>query len=98
MFLHYMQGASGTPAFDRGPIPLNGTFEATFGAEGPFDYHCNIHPSMQGQVTVAMGNPMLTTVNIDDTNPLHMKFVPQNAPVGPSDKVHCHTATNNVHT
>ena len=98
MFLHYMQGASGTPAFDSGPIPLNGSFEATFGVEGTFDYHCNIHPSMQAKVTVTMGGPMLTTVNIDDTNPLDMKFVPNNASVGPGGKVHWNNGNNNVHT
>src|SRR5438132_3548978 len=98
MFLHYMQGASGTPAFDSGPIPFNGTFEATFGTEGTFDYHCNIHTSMQATVTVAMGEPMLAAVNIDDTNPLDMKFVPHNAKVGPGGKVHWNNGNNNVHT
>src|SRR5262249_30803035 len=42
MFLHYMAGSSTTPAFDSGPIPKNGSFEATFGPEGTFNYHCNI--------------------------------------------------------
>jgi FtsP/CotA-like multicopper oxidase with cupredoxin domain len=98
LFLHAMQGASGVPAFDSGPIPFNGSFEATFGTEGTFDYHCNIHTQMQGTVTVAMGEPMLATVNIDDTNPLDMKFVPVNAKVGPGGMVHWNNGNNNVHT
>jgi plastocyanin len=36
---------------------------------------------------------MLATVNIDDTNPLDMKFVPQNATVGPGGKVHWNNVT-----
>jgi hypothetical protein len=88
IFLHYMQGASGTPAFDSGPIALNGEFEATFGTEGTFNYHCNIHAQMQAKVTVATGEVMLAVVTIDDTNPLDMKFVPTEAKVGPGGKVH----------
>ena len=98
IFLHYMQGASGTPAFDSGPIALMGSFESTFGPEGTFDYHCNIHPSMRAKVSVAMGGPILATVNIDDTNPFDMKFVPNNVTVGPGGKVHWNNGNNNVHT
>ncbi len=99
MFLHYMAGQSGTPAFDSGPIAKNGSFETTFGPEGTFSYHCNIHPSMQAKVTVAMGNPTtVVTVNIDDGDPMNMKFVPDNALVGPGGKVHWNNGNNNVHT
>ena len=98
IFLHYMQGASGTPAFDSGPIAMNGSFESVFGPEGTFEYHCNIHPSMRAKVTVVMGGPGLATVNIDDTNPFDMKFVPANVTVGPGGKVHWNNGNNNVHT
>jgi FtsP/CotA-like multicopper oxidase with cupredoxin domain len=98
IFLHAMQGASGVPAFDSGPIALGGSFEATFGTEGTFAYHCNIHPQMQAKVTVAMGEAMLAVVTIDDTNPLDMKFVPAEAKVGPGGKVHWNNGNNNVHT
>ena len=99
MFLHYLAGNSGTPAFDSGPIAKNSFFEATFGPEGTFNYHCNIHPSMQGKVTVAMGNPTtVVTVTIDDSDPMNMKFVPDNALVGPGGKVHWNNGNNNVHT
>lgn len=98
IFFHFMGGTGGMPAFDSGPIPLNGTFEMTFGVEGTFNYHCNIHASMRGKVTVAMGGPSLATVNIDDSNPLDMKFVPDNVPVAPGGKVRWNNANNNVHT
>ncbi len=98
LFYHYVSGSGGTPAFDSGPIPLNGSFEATFGTEGVFNYHCNIHPSMRAVVTVSAGTPTLATVNIDDSNPLDMKFVPNNVTVAPGGKVHWNNANNNVHT
>ncbi len=98
MFLHFMGGAAGVPAFDSGPIALNGSFEATFGVEGTFDYHCSIHPSMRAKVGVAMGGGSLATVNIDDSNPLAMKFAPDNVTVAPGGKVHWNNANNNVHT
>lgn len=28
------------------------SFSFTFGQEGSFDYHCSIHPSMKGRITV----------------------------------------------
>jgi plastocyanin len=39
-------------AFASGNIPPGSTFEGTFGAAGTFGYHCGIHPTMKGTVTV----------------------------------------------
>jgi len=93
-----MTGPGGVPAFDSGPIPLNGAFETSLGAEGVFDYHCNIHPSMRGRVTVAAGQPMLTTITIDDSNPMDMKFSPSAATVGVGGTIHWSNGASNVHT
>jgi plastocyanin len=38
--------------FQSPNIPSNGTFVATFNAQGSYDYHCSIHPAMTGTVTV----------------------------------------------
>ena len=39
-------------SFDSGNIGNGGTFSFTFKNTGSFAYHCNIHPSMTGSVTV----------------------------------------------
>jgi plastocyanin len=39
-------------AFDSGSIDGGGTFEFTFTEAGTFAFHCNVHPSMTGTVTV----------------------------------------------
>jgi len=43
---------SDTGLFDSGPINNGGTFSYTFNNKGVFDYHCTIHPTMKGTVTV----------------------------------------------
>jgi plastocyanin len=85
VFLHFMSGSDGTPAFDSGPLAPGATFDVTFGAEGTYNYHCNIHPNMQAKVVVAMGNPAIATVNIL-SNPT-MKFDPDTVSVAPGGKV-----------
>jgi plastocyanin len=50
--------------FDSGTVQPGGTFQHKFPAEGTFDYHCTIHPSMTGQVIVEAatgGSPGTTT-------------------------------------
>jgi len=39
-------------SFDSGTIQRNGTFAFTFSKAGTFAYHCSIHPTMTGTVTV----------------------------------------------
>jgi plastocyanin len=39
-------------AFDSGNIDGGGTFEFTFTEAGTFAFHCNVHPSMTGTITV----------------------------------------------
>lgn len=43
---------SDTGAFDTGTISSGGTAQRTFATAGTFPYHCAIHPSMTGTVTV----------------------------------------------
>lgn len=38
--------------FGSGSIPQNGEYSHTFQEAGTFDYHCKIHPNMQGKVIV----------------------------------------------
>jgi len=85
LFFHFMAAAGSTPAFDSGPLAPGATFEVTFGAEGTFNYHCNIHPIMQAQVSVAMGKPNFSMVNIVSTP--DMKFDPATIEVAPGGKV-----------
>lgn len=39
-------------SFDSGRLNPGGTFSFTFAQAGTFAYHCNIHPSMVGTITV----------------------------------------------
>ena len=43
---------SDTGAFASQDIAMSGTFSHTFGEKGVFPYHCTIHPTMKGTVTV----------------------------------------------
>jgi plastocyanin len=49
-------GATHTVTFDSGPTSDNlgngATYQQTFGTAGTFPYHCRIHSSMKGTVTV----------------------------------------------
>lgn len=49
-FTHTVTSDTGT--FDSGNVANGKTFSFTFTKEGTFTYHCNIHTSMTGQVTV----------------------------------------------
>jgi len=46
------QAVSDAPAFDSGILSPGGKYSFTFNKAGDFNYHCQIHPSMTGQVTV----------------------------------------------
>jgi predicted lipoprotein with Yx(FWY)xxD motif/plastocyanin len=39
-------------AFDSGDINQGGTYQRSFASAGTFKYHCTIHPTMTGSVTV----------------------------------------------
>ncbi len=47
---HTVTSDDGT--FKSAPIDPGGSFDHTFPNAGTFKYHCSIHPSMVGQVTV----------------------------------------------
>jgi len=38
--------------FDSGSIQNGGNYKHTFDKAGTYDYHCTIHPSMQGKIVV----------------------------------------------
>ena len=43
---------SDTGLFDSGTISPEATFTFTFAASGTYQYHCTIHPSMVGTITI----------------------------------------------
>ena len=43
---------SDTGAFDTGAIAASGNKTISFAVAGSFAYHCSIHPSMKGTITV----------------------------------------------
>jgi len=88
LFFHLMSRRRGTPAFNSGPFsPADPPFEVTFGAEGTFTYHCDIHQQMQGTVIVAAGEPAEVTVAIEDLDPMNMRFQPVEVRIRPGGKV-----------
>jgi plastocyanin len=44
--------ASDDLAFSSGNIIPGARFQHTFQTDGSYDYHCNIHPTMRGTITV----------------------------------------------
>lgn len=97
IFFHFMNRTRGTPAFDINPFPPGAApVEVTFGAEGTFTYHCQIHPNMQGKVTVVAGEAPLRDVNIVDTA-APFGFDPPEVKVRPGGKVRFHPGTQ-LHT
>jgi len=44
-------------AFDSRELARGATFSFRFEAAGTFDYHCNIHPTMKGQIVVTIREP-----------------------------------------
>jgi plastocyanin len=62
-------------------------FPHTFANAGSFSYHCAIHASMRGTVTVGLGNPLAVAITIVD-----FSFSPSPVLVAPGGTV---TWTNN---
>jgi len=62
-------------SFDTGTIGANGTGTATFSTAGSFPYHCKIHSSMTGTITVeaaagGSGSGSGATTPPSDTDPV----------------------------
>lgn len=49
---HTVTSDAPTEPYDSGTLTTGQTFQHTFNTTGTFAYHCNIHPSMTGVVTV----------------------------------------------
>jgi plastocyanin len=107
VFLHFMVGSGGTPAFTP-PAPLNhgDTFPVTFGGEATYNYHCNFHPEMQG--TVIVSNAATSSdVSVLIENGPPKRFNPESVsvlpggtvrwyyPPGPPGETTQHTVTEN---
>jgi plastocyanin len=97
LFAHFMTRERGAPAFDSGQFPRGAMpFEVSFGGPNTFDYHCEIHPSMQGKVIVAAGEAATADVFIvDSLGP--MAFNPAEIRVAPGGTVSWH-AGSIIHT
>ena len=97
LFFHFMNPLRGTPAFNSGAFaPGAPPFEVTFGAEGSFSYHCEIHPIMQAKVTVVAGEAAMRDVNILDAA-MPFAFDPLEVKVRPGGIVRWHAGTQ-THT
>jgi plastocyanin len=81
---------SGGVELSSGNLGNGGTYSHTFACLGTYPYHCSIHPSMHGSVTVSAGGPASASVSIQDFN-----FNPSSVTVGPGGTV---TWTNNGST
>jgi plastocyanin len=49
---HTITGDGPSPAFDSGNVAYGGSYSFTFSTGGVFPYHCAIHPTMKGSITV----------------------------------------------
>ena len=97
LFAHFMSRERGIPAFDSGQFtPGAVPFQVTFGGPNSYDYHCEIHPSMQGKVIVAGGESAAADVFIVDS-PGPMAFNPAEIRVAPGGIVRWHSGTI-IHT
>jgi plastocyanin len=107
IFLHFMVGSSGTPAFTPlAPLNHGDTFQVTFGGEATYGYHCNFHPEMQGTVIVSNAAASSDVSVIIDNGP-PKRFNPESVsvlpggtvrwyyPPGPPGETTQHTVTEN---
>jgi plastocyanin len=49
---HHLLADGATPEFNSGNIGSGGSFTHTFTTAGSYPYHCTIHPTMVGTITV----------------------------------------------
>jgi plastocyanin len=59
---------SDTGVFDSGTLAPGATFKFTFTQTGTFAYHCNIHTSMKGTVTVVPAATVTPTATVTNTS------------------------------
>lgn len=83
---------SGDGAFNSGNIMSGGGFKFTFTKPGTYNYHCSIHPSMTGVVTVAadkQSNGQLTASEPNATQqaPTNATKVPASASKQPGFEI-----------
>ena len=91
-------GGGGLPTreLDSGNIPPGGVFVHTFNTAGTFNYHCELHSPMPGQVIVVNGAADSALVTINNNN-----FTPNPVSVKPTGSVRwinngsTHTVTSN---
>jgi plastocyanin len=50
--VHRLVSEAPAPLFDSGDIAPGATFEFTYSARGSYAYHCSIHPTMVGTITL----------------------------------------------
>ncbi len=60
-------GGGNGPELNSPLISQNGTFSHTFAKAGTFPYHCTVHPSMRGTITVVAGGSA-TQLNVTIMN------------------------------
>ncbi len=99
MFIHQMSKVKGAAAFNKSPFsPGDPPFEVIFGTAGTFGYHCDVHTSMQGSVVVEAGGLPEAVVAIVDTDPMNMRFSPNEVHIEPGGKVRWTAGTVQTHT
>lgn len=55
-------------SFDSGTLPSGSTFSHTFSTVGTNAYHCEVHPSMMGVITVSPAGPQISTIEATGYN------------------------------
>lgn len=83
---HTVTSTGGTETFNSGSkTGMGQTFTHTFNTEGATTYHCNVHPSMQGTITVE------ATMAVNNNVLAELKFYPN-----PVNNIFTLTAASNI--
>lgn len=92
-------GAGGHPALGTGLVQPGAEAALAFELAGTFALHCDPHPFMEHDVTVAEGAPTIAHVHILDGNATsEYRFDPQELRVGPGAVVTYHNHGALAHT